>query len=76
MRTRILSILIALMVCAVPTHAAGIEFFHGTWAEGVAKAKAENKKIFVDFFTEWCGPCLNMALTVFPLPEEIGRAHV
>lgn len=38
------------------SHAAGIEFFHGTWAEGVAKAKAENKKIFIDFFTEWCGP--------------------
>lgn len=74
MRTRILSILIALMACAVPAHAAGIEFFHGTWAEGVAKAKAENKKIFVDFFTEWCGPCLNMALTVFPLPE-VGEAY-
>lgn len=74
MRTRILSILIALMVCAVPAHASGIEFFHGTWAEGVAKAKAENKKIFVDFFTEWCGPCLNMALTVFPQPE-VGEVY-
>lgn len=62
------------MVCVVPAHASGIEFFHGTWAEGVAKAQAENKKIFVDFFTEWCGPCLNMALTVFPL-SEVGDAY-
>lgn len=70
---RILFIL-ALVVCTLQVQASGIEFFHGTWAEGVAKAKAENKKIFVDFFTEWCGPCLNMALTVFPQPE-VGEVY-
>lgn len=52
----------------------GIHFFHGTWKEGIEKAKQEQKKIFVDFFTEWCGPCLNMALKVFPLPE-VGAAY-
>lgn len=47
----------------------GIRFLHQPWAELVTKAKAENKLIFIDFYTQWCGPCLNMAETVFKLPE-------
>ncbi len=45
----------------------GIKFEHGTWAEAKEKAKAENKLIFVDFYTQWCGPCYNMAQKVFTL---------
>ncbi|MEO6131946.1 MAG: DUF255 domain-containing protein [Saprospiraceae bacterium] len=47
----------------------GIEFFHGTWEEAIQKAKAEDKLIFVDAFTTWCGPCKNMAANTFPNPE-------
>src|SRR5690349_17427908 len=47
----------------------GIEFFHGTWEEALLKAKEEDKIIFVDAFTTWCGPCKNMAANTFPDPE-------
>ena len=46
----------------------GIEFYHGTWEEAILKAKAEDKIIFVDAFTTWCGPCKRMAASTFPDP--------
>ncbi|MCT1526959.1 thioredoxin family protein [Sphingobacterium hotanense] len=50
----------------------GIHFEHNTtWAKVKEKAKAENKYIFVDAFTTWCGPCKWMASEVFPL-EKVG----
>lgn len=42
-----------------------IAFETGTWAEIKAKAKKENKLIFMDAFTTWCGPCKMMAKNTF-----------
>lgn len=39
------------------------------WAAIQQKAKAENKMIFVDAYTTWCGPCKKMSADVFPQPE-------
>lgn len=47
----------------------GIEFFHGSWEEALAKSEAEGKLIFVDAYASWCGPCKKMAANVFPLAE-------
>ncbi|PQA58217.1 thioredoxin family protein [Siphonobacter curvatus] len=44
----------------------GIQFFHGTWKQALAKAKAENKMIFLDAYTTWCGPCKWMQTKSFP----------
>ncbi len=52
--------------------AQGIDFFHGTFAEALEKAKKENKLIFMDAYAEWCGPCKKMAATVFK-DEKVGK---
>jgi thiol-disulfide isomerase/thioredoxin len=46
--------------------AQGIEFFHGTWEEALLKARQEDKIIFVDAYTTWCGPCKRMSSQTFP----------
>lgn len=40
-----------------------------TLEQASAKAKAENKLIFLDCYTQWCGPCKKMSKEVFPLAE-------
>ena len=47
----------------------GIEFFHGTWEEALTKAKEEEKPLFIDCYTTWCGPCKRMAKMVFTQPK-------
>ena len=49
--------------------AKGIEFFEGNWNQALEKARQENKLIFMDCYTSWCGPCKQMAQTTFVDPE-------
>ncbi len=49
----------------------GIKFEHTNWQEIIKKAKTENKLIFIDAYTTWCGPCKVMAKNVFA-DTEVG----
>ena len=53
----------------VSLHSQGIEFFHGTYQEAIELAQEQEKIIFVDAYTTWCGPCKRMAATVFTQKE-------
>jgi len=64
----ILAILIAVFAFTC-VQAEGIEFFEGTWKEALELANKEDKLIFVDAYTTWCGPCKAMAKNIFPLKE-------
>ncbi len=43
----------------------GISFIHDKFKEALTQAKKENKPIFLDAYTTWCGPCKKMSKTVF-----------
>ncbi|MDE0421616.1 MAG: DUF255 domain-containing protein [Gammaproteobacteria bacterium] len=46
--------------------AAGIEFFEGSWDDAFKAAEENDRLVFVDVYTEWCGPCKLMDANVFP----------
>ena len=59
-----------LLTLAVATSVkADIQFQHGPWQEILAQAGKENKLIFVDAYTSWCGPCKWMAANTFTNDE-------
>ncbi|MCF0072548.1 thioredoxin fold domain-containing protein [Dyadobacter sp. CY261] len=43
----------------------GIQFTEASWSDILKKAKKENKIIFLDAYTTWCGPCKLLQKNVF-----------
>lgn len=66
MKKIVLCILTVFSFCSV---IAQTNFRNLTYEEAMSAAKAENKLVFLDFYTVWCGPCKMMAKEVFPRKE-------
>ncbi|HWB92557.1 MAG TPA: thioredoxin family protein [Puia sp.] len=67
---KIVSCLLLVLALGGSVQAQGVHFEDGlSWADIQAKAKAENKYIFVDGFTTWCGPCRFMRDNILTQPE-------
>ena len=62
---------IAVLLVSWNIFSQGISFETGSWQEALQKAKKENKLVFVDLYTTWCGPCKKMANETFP-QEKVG----
>ncbi len=43
----------------------GIQFTEASWSSILKQAKKENKIIFLDAYTTWCGPCKLLQKNVF-----------
>jgi len=64
----LLSLLLPAWVNAQKKEDVGVKFIHRVtnWSNIVKQAQEENKYIFVDCYTTWCGPCKEMSKEIFP----------
>lgn len=71
MTLRVTLLLFLMPLFSMAQTSKGISFRKDAWKEILKQAKKENKIIFMDAFTTWCGPCKMMSSEVFT-KEEVG----
>jgi len=59
--------ILSFLFLAAIVFAQGIKFEEGNFKSILAKAKKENKLVFIDAYAVWCGPCKLMVKNIFPL---------
>ena len=64
--------LLAFLAVSPMVWGQGVQFEEISFEQALAKAKKENKMVFIDCYTSWCGPCKRMTKNVFPL-QEVGE---
>lgn len=63
-----LIILLLLSLSTPVVFGQGIRFV-SSYEEALKQAAEKNLRIFIDVYTQWCGPCKMMAAETFPLKE-------
>lgn len=71
---KIILLLPFILVICIICHAQGVKFESGTWSEMLAKAKAENKTIFIESTRNGAAHCKHVSENVFP-QEKLGEYY-
>ena len=74
----ILNILLVVFICyqnfLQPEPVEGIVFEELTVEQALKKAKKENKSVFIDFYTNGCGPCERLKREIF-IRNQVGDVY-
>ena len=69
MKRILLLFVVGLLFRGISVAREGVVFRDISLEEALKQAKAENKLVFVDCYTPWCGQCYKMMKEVFPKKE-------
>ena len=58
-------VLLLLLVVSTLLQAADTIQWQTDWQQGLKTAAAQNRPVFLDFYTDWCPPCKRMKKTTF-----------
>lgn len=74
---RSLTLFFLFIVQTFSLNGQGVDFFEGTYDEALAEAQKTGKNIFLDIYTQWCGPCKRLRNEVFSQPDigKLMNAH-
>lgn len=76
MKLKLIALLLILSAFALSAYASDeVNFTGGSYADVLAKAKAENKIVMIDFYTDWCKWCVELDKKVYTNPEVAGFAN-
>jgi len=69
MKPYLLSAFLSLGYLYLSAQDSAINFSKDTYQSVLKQAQTVNKPVFIDFYTDWCGPCKYMEKEVFVDPE-------